>query len=123
LNKAGFEAYYINEDKPYTADDRCNLLDLDVPNIKAFLALSLSSKIVTAKKSISLILSLVERKNYETAFNEALNKAFESVIALNYQYSGKVVSSSVAPAAIVVTKEVSSEEVKSHPIIQVVKYW
>jgi hypothetical protein len=36
LNKAGFEAYYINEDKPYTADDRCNLLDLDVLNIKAF---------------------------------------------------------------------------------------
>jgi hypothetical protein len=25
----------------------------------------------------------------KTAFNEALNKAFESVIALNYQYSGK----------------------------------
>jgi hypothetical protein len=36
LNKAGFEAYYINEDKPYTADDRCNLLDLDVLNIKHF---------------------------------------------------------------------------------------
>jgi hypothetical protein len=49
-------------------------------------------------------LGLVERKNYETAFNEALNKAFESVIALNYQYSGKVVSNSVATAAIVVTK-------------------
>jgi hypothetical protein len=68
-------------------------------------------------------LGLVERKNYETAFNEALNKAFESVIALNYQYSGKVVSSSVAAAAAVVTKEVSSDELKSHPIIQVVKYW
>jgi hypothetical protein len=32
-----------------------------------------------------------------------LNKAFESVIALNYQYSGKVVSNGVAAA--VVTKE------------------
>jgi hypothetical protein len=34
-------------------------------------------------------LGLSREKNYETAFNEALNKAFESVIALNYQYSEK----------------------------------
>ncbi|MBX9888296.1 MAG: hypothetical protein K2Y30_10225 [Flavobacteriaceae bacterium] len=92
LNKAGFEAYYTNEEKPMGLGDRCGLLDLDVINEKAFLTTKLY---VVFKDCYGNVVYKSElgssrEKSYEVAYSEALNRAFESITALEYKYSGKV---------------------------------
>lgn len=122
LNKAGFEAYYTSEDKPLAYSDRCGLLNLDVVKASAFLSTKLYVvfKDCYGKIIFTSDVGFSREKNYETAYNEALNKAFESVMALNYQYSGKSVSSSVAPVAISAPKEGSSESLRSNAATAVV---
>jgi len=115
LNKAGFEAYYTNEEKPFASNDRCSFLDLDVINQKAFLStkLYIVFKDCYGKEIYKSDLGVSREKNYETAFNEALNRAFESVMALNYKYSGKVITSSQPVQAQSVRADVNSENNQS----------
>lgn len=96
LKNAGFEAYYTNEDKPMSFGDRCSLLDIDVVNIRALLStkLYIVLKDCFGKVIYQSDLGVSREKEYETAFNDALNRAFESVKALNYKYSGQVVAAS-----------------------------
>jgi hypothetical protein len=123
LNKAGFEAYYSNEDKPLDYSDRCSLLNLDVVKASAFLRTKLYVvfKDCYGKIIFTSDVGFSREKSYEKAYNEALNEAFLSVIALNYKYSGKVVSSSAAPTTTsLVPKEVSSESLLSNAVTAVV---
>lgn len=101
LSKAGFDAYYINEEKPIGLGDRCRLLDLDVINEKAFLATKLYVvfKDCYGKIVVQSEIGLSREKSYEVAYSEALNKAFESVSALNYKYNGGVNIADAVPEA------------------------
>ena len=101
LEKAGFEAYYVNEEKPMGLGDRCGLLDLDVVNQKAFLTtkLYIVFKDCFGKIVYQSEIGLSREKSYDVAYSEALNKAFESVIALDYKYNGNVNVADAAPRA------------------------
>jgi hypothetical protein len=90
LNKAGFQAFYNNEAIPSEYSDRCSLLYMDVVKENAFLTTKL---FVTLKDCYGKIIFQSEvgkskEKDYETAYAEALSKAFESVNELQYKYSG-----------------------------------
>jgi hypothetical protein len=120
LNNAGFEAYYLNEEKPLEYGDRCALLNIDVVKENAFLATKLyvvfkdcfGKVIFTSDKGFS------REKSYETAYKEALNQAFESVAALNYKYNGNTVATSVTPRTEVVRVEDVRAESVSGEIIR-----
>ena len=101
LEKAGFDAYYVNEEKPMGLGDRCGLLDLDVVNQKAFLTtkLYIVFKDCFGKIVYQSEIGLSREKSYDVAYSEALNKAFESVIALDYKYNGNVNVADAAPRA------------------------
>jgi hypothetical protein len=117
LNKAGFQAFYSNEAIPSDYSDRCSLLYMDVVKESAFLATKL---FVTLKDCYGKIIFQSEvgkskEKEYETAYGEALNGAFESVNKLQYTYNGTT-STAVQPevakplmAPVVVAKKVISE--------------
>jgi hypothetical protein len=90
LNKAGFQAFYNNEAIPSEYSDRCSLLYMDVVKENAFLATKL---FVTLKDCYGKIIFQSEvgkskEKEYETAYGEALNGAFESVNELKYKFTG-----------------------------------
>lgn len=111
LNKAGFEAYYANEDNLLDANNRCDFMDYDVINEKGFLSTKLYVvfKDCYGKVVFKSEVGVSREKSFETAYNEALNKAFESIMALNYKYEGKAVSSKVVASGIEVRKEVVTE--------------
>lgn len=110
LEKAGFVAYYTNEMIPdeLNMNNRCNLLNVDVLKDNAFLMTKLY---VVLKDCYGKVVYKSEvgkskEKDFEVAYKEALNNAFESVYKLNYKYNGKIapssnqaVSASVVPAA------------------------
>jgi hypothetical protein len=107
LNNAGFEAYYSNEDRPLDYSDRCSLLNIDVINEKAFLITKLY---VTFKDCYGKVIFTSEigksrEKNYETAYKEALNNAFESIVALNYKYNESTMATNDTPKSDVIKLE------------------
>ncbi|MBC7845050.1 MAG: hypothetical protein H7Y10_00990 [Flavobacterium sp.] len=92
LQKAGFQAFYNNEQIPTELNDRCSLLYIDVKKDNAFLVTKL---FITFKDCNNTVIFQSEigksrEKEFEKAYVEALNEAFKSVIALNYQYNGGV---------------------------------
>lgn len=126
LEKAGFTAFYTNDELP--ADyigQRCNLLNVDVVKDNAFLATKLyvvfkdcyGKVVYTSETGKSKI------KEYEPAYKEALDGAFVSIKALNYQYSGKVIASekqyvpqnNVPVATVATTAAVSTAAIASAP--------
>ncbi|KRD07550.1 hypothetical protein ASE21_18885 [Flavobacterium sp. Root901] len=108
LLKAGFQAFYTNEQIP-AGFDRCELLYIDVKKDNAFLVtkLFIEFKDCYGKVIYTSETGKSREKEYEVAYKESLENAFTSVIGLHYQYSGKSVSSSnavqVQPAAAAVT--------------------
>lgn len=90
LKKAGFEAFYANETFPGGYDDRCSLLNVDVIKDNAFLMTKLYVvfKDCSGKEIFKSEVGKSKEKDFEVAYSEALNKAFESVYALNYKYDG-----------------------------------
>ena len=90
LKKAGFEAFYANETFPGGYNDRCNLLNVDVLKDSGFLVTKLYVvfKDCSGKVIYKSEVGKSKEKDYEVAYSEALNKAFESVYALNYKYDG-----------------------------------
>ena len=114
LEKAGFEAYYVNEEKPMGLGDRCGLLDLDVVNQKAFLTtkLYIVFKDCFGKIVYQSEIGLSREKSYDVAYSEALNKAFESVIALDYKYNGNVNVADAAPRAQVASTTTYNQNVQ-----------
>lgn len=109
LKKAGFVAFYANETIPKEYNDRCSLLNIDVSKESGFMITKL---FVTFKDCYGKVIFKSEvgksrQKEYETAYPEALNNAFESVYALHYKYNGSTVnnqkteiaSAGIAPVA------------------------
>ena len=90
LQKAGFQAFYNNEQIPAEFSDRCSLLYIDVIKENAFLVTKL---FITFKDCNNAVVFKSEigksrEKEFEKTYAEALNEAFKSVFALNYQYNG-----------------------------------
>jgi hypothetical protein len=124
LQKAGFQAFYSNEQIPADFTDRCSLLYVDVKKDNAFL---ISKLYVVLKDCYGAIvfqsaIGKSREKEFETAYADALNQAFISVYALNYKYNGNtnfspksgIVSQSVpvaVPPAVSVTPAVVVPEV------------
>lgn len=88
LQKAGFVAFYSNEDIPSEYKDRCSLLTVDVKKESGFLMTKLAvvfndcfGKLVYQSE-----MGKSKLKEYEAAYSEALNDAFRSINALNYKY-------------------------------------
>lgn len=94
LTKAGFQAFYANEEIPAEFSDRCQLLYIDVKKDNAFLVtkLFIEFKDCYGKVVYTSEVGKSKEKDYEAAYRESLNMAFVSVTALHYKYSGKIVS-------------------------------
>ncbi|MCD9575182.1 hypothetical protein [Flavobacterium soyae] len=94
LLKAGFEAFYTNEQIP-AGYDRCELLYIDVKKDNAFLVtkLFIQFKDCYGKVVYTSETGKSREKDYEAAYKESLEGAFVSVIGLHYKYNGKTVSS------------------------------
>ncbi|UWY28698.1 hypothetical protein N4T20_01955 [Flavobacterium sp. TR2] len=100
LVKAGFEAFYTNEQLPDGYTDRCQVLYMNVVRDNAFLVTKL---IVELKDCFGQVVYTSEvgksrEKDYELAYKEALENAFKSIYALHYKYSGTPVATSKTPA-------------------------
>ena len=90
LQKAGFQAFYNNEQIPIELSDRCSLLYVDVIKDNAFLVTKLYITFRDCNNAI-VFKSEIGRsreKEFEKTYVEALNEAFKSVYALGYQYNG-----------------------------------
>ena len=112
LNKAGFTAFYANEQLPPELGDRCQLLYVDVKKDNAFLVTKLfvEFKDCYGKVVYTSEVGRSKEKDYEVAYRESLNMAFMSVNALQYKYSGNAVASAYkapAPAATSTTPAVA----------------
>ena len=95
LNKAGFTAFYANEQLPPELGDRCQLLYVDVKKDSGFLVTKLfvEFKDCYGKVVYTSEIGKSKEKDYEVAYRESLNIAFMSVNALHYKYSGNAVAS------------------------------
>lgn len=93
LNKAGFEAFYSNEAIPNDFSDRCSLLYIDVLKENGFLItkLFLTLKDCYGKIIFQSPIGKSKEKEYQVAYTEALNEAFQSVYDLQYKYSGMMI--------------------------------
>lgn len=124
LNKAGFVAYYNNEQLPADLNDRCQLLYIDVKKDNAFLVtkLFIEFKDCYGKVIYTSEVGRSKEKDYEIAYRESLNMAFVSVNALHYKYSGNAVASGLktntpvsAPAAVVTSTVAATNVVAAAP--------
>lgn len=99
LQKAGFQAFYNNEQIPIEMSDRCSLLYVDVVKDNAFLVTKLYITFRDCNNTI-VFKSEIGRsreKEFEKTYIEALNEAFKSVYALGYKYNGG--ANNVSPKA------------------------
>ena len=92
LIKAGFVSFYSAETIPVEYKDRCSLLYVDVVNDSGFLITKLH---ITLKDCNDRIIfqsgvGKSREKDYQVAYAEALNEAFESIYDLQYKYSGMI---------------------------------
>ena len=89
LQKAGFRAFYATEAIPAEITDRCSLLYVDVKKDNAFLISKLFIVFKDCYGSIVFQSSIGKsrEKEFETAYVDALNDAFISVYALQYNYN------------------------------------
>ncbi len=89
LNKVGFDVFYSNEIIPQ-AINRCSVLNYDIVKENGFLTTKLY---VTFKDCYGKVVyqsqtGVSREKDFQLAYNEALNKAFASIYELQYQYNG-----------------------------------
>lgn len=90
LQKAKFQAYYVNETIPSEITDRCSVLYFDVEKENAFLVtkLFIVLKDCYGNEIYKSPIGKSREKEFEAAYSEALNAAFTNVYALNYNYNG-----------------------------------
>ncbi len=90
LEKAGFQAFYNKESIPSSFNDRCNLLYATVLNKSSFLVTKLVVQLKDCNEKVIFESEVgkSKEKDYKVAYTESLNEAFESILALGYQYSG-----------------------------------
>ena len=96
LNKAGFQAFYGNEELPAGYGDRCDLLYVDVKKDNGFLITKLfvEFKDCYGKVIYTSEIGKSKEKDYEVAYRECLDLAFVSINALHYKYNGNSGSTS-----------------------------
>ncbi|MDP5200790.1 hypothetical protein [Flavobacterium sp. DG2-3] len=101
LLKAGFEAYYTNEQLPDALTDRCHVLYADVKKDNAFLVTKLFVELKDCYGQLVYTSEIGKsrEKDYDVAYREALDDAFKSIYALHYKYSGTPATSAKAPVA------------------------
>nr|WP_317174563.1 hypothetical protein [Flavobacterium sp. JLP] len=94
LIKAGFQAFYANEELSPEFADRCQLLYMDVKKDNGFLITKLfvEFKDCYGKVIYTSEIGKSKEKDYEAAYRESLNLAFMSINDLHYKYSGKTIS-------------------------------
>ncbi|WP_433813788.1 hypothetical protein [Flavobacterium johnsoniae] len=117
LLKAGFKAYYANEEMPAGLGDRCELLYVDVKKDNAFLVTKL---FVEFKDCYGKIVYTSEtgksrEKDYEAAYKESLDNAFISIIAQHYKYNGKTVTTQAVQTSTPVVSTVAATTVIPAP--------
>ena len=90
LQKAGFKAFYVSEAIPAEITDRCSLLYLDVKKDNGFLVTKLFAtfKDCYGNEIYKSTIGKSREKEYNAAYTESLNNAFNAVYALNYTYNG-----------------------------------
>ncbi|MWB94423.1 hypothetical protein GON26_08615 [Flavobacterium sp. GA093] len=120
LIKAGFEAFYSNEQLPEGYNERCDLLYAEVKRDNAFLMTKLfvEFKDCYGKVIYTSGVGKSKEKEYEVAYKECLDMAFVSINELHYKYNGtkaalpaRATSTVAAPAvttAVVATPVVSA---------------
>ncbi|TDE29220.1 hypothetical protein E0I61_08620 [Flavobacterium ranwuense] len=123
LNKVGFVAFYSKETIPGEYSNRCDLLYVDVVKESGFLTtkLYITMKDCNDKIIFQSAVGRSKEKEYQVAYTEALNEAFQSVYDLQYKYSGistAKVQSAIQPevvkpatASVTVVKTAVSEPV------------
>lgn len=116
LKKAGFEAFYSNEQMPKEFAKRCDLLYLNVEKDGGFLV---SKLFITLKDCEGKLIFQSEtgrskEKDYETAYVECLNQAFESIYALHYSYVGS--SKSLIAVTEVEEDDIPETIIKEEPV-------
>jgi len=118
LLKAGFPAYYTNEDVPAEYGDRCQLLYIDVKKDNGFLVtkLYLEFKDCYGKVIYTSEIGKSKEKEYEVAYKESLDQAFLSVNKLHYKYSGKTITSSSKVTPAVASVPVETVAVATTPV-------
>jgi len=91
LLKAGFQAFYGNEQLPAEYSDRCDLLYVDVKRDNGFLITKLFVEFrdCYGKVIFTSQVGKSKEKEYESAYRESLELAFVSINALQYKYNGK----------------------------------
>lgn len=102
LIKAGFTAFYANEEIPAEYSDRCQLLYVDVKKESGFLVTKLfvEFKDCFGKVVYTSEIGKSKEKEYEVAYKESLDLAFLSVNKLHYKYSGKTVATTKTASVI-----------------------
>lgn len=102
LIKAGFTAFYANEEIPAEYSDRCQLLYVDVKKESGFLITKLfvEFKDCFGKVVYTSEIGKSKEKEYEVAYKESLDLAFASVNKLHYKYSGKAVATTKTASVI-----------------------
>jgi hypothetical protein len=98
LQKAGFQAFYATETIPAEITDRCSILYVDVKKENAFLVskLFIIFRDCYGTEVYKSSIGKSREKEYEVAYVEALNLAFESLYSLSYKYNGNTNFSSKA---------------------------
>lgn len=116
LVKAGFKAFYVNEEIPAEFSDRCQLLYIDVKKENGFLVTKLFVELKDCYWKIIYTSEIgkSKEKDYEIAYREALDQAFISVNALHYKYSGNAVA---ATSAVKVSNAAASLPVVSAAVV------
>lgn len=119
LLKAGFQAFYANEQLPAGFADRCDLLYVDVKRDSGFLItkLYLEFRDCYGKVIYTSQVGRSKEKEYESAYRESLELAFVSINALNYKYNGKTANTTnTATSAPVTSQTLAATAIVSAPV-------
>ncbi|MFG4004679.1 hypothetical protein ACHRV1_13045 [Flavobacterium aquidurense] len=117
LVKAGFQAFYGNEELPEGFGDRCEFLYVDVKKDNGFLITKLfvEFKDCYGKVVYTSEIGKSKEKDYEAAYRECLDMAFVSINALNYKYNGKTVNTSRAATTSIPATQIVAATAVSTP--------
>jgi hypothetical protein len=118
LVKAGFQAFYTNEQLPAGFADRCDLLYADVKRDNGFLVtkLFIEFKDCYGKVVYTSQVGKSKEKEYESAYRESLELAFVSINTLNYKYNGTSANTAKVP---VTAQTVAASVVVSTPVADI----
>lgn len=122
LIKAGFNAFYENDQLPAELINRCDLLYADVKRDNAFLVtkLFIELKDCFGKVVYTSEMGRSKEKEYEAAYRESLDLAFVSVNNLHYKYNGKTGAvSAITPTVSVMASAVPVTTTVATPVADI----